>query len=345
MEWQEFGEDRVDQDLSPLDPSYLRGILLAVLQRDEYVERIATELHFEPIREELGAQARSLVRLTDLRLAASFEPKDVTSLKRELESDLRSLTRPITLSGVYRWKWDLLQATEHKKDPEPDFQDSKFVRVSFAAAAILLFVDLDVPGIETMSSPRLRKRIGKLAEIVRALSKSLDTQVGKLESLVANRAPHRPRTPDQKLLDALFDYRMGHDPRRVAEDLGIIPYRSSPSATCGTDYGGTRGWKRRLEDKLQRGAKVEAEKYPAAAAVFADQDNPQMQETARIAYRAHEEISELQPVEPAWSIVGNILDLDPSQPEDLEVIKAYVQLGSCLEQGLDPLPTYADFNT
>jgi hypothetical protein len=113
-------ETKVDQTLAPLDLGYMRGVLLAVLSREEYAERIATELHFDGIREELEAPARSSVRITDLRLATSHELGKPNSLKKALLPLLKLLEPPITLNSVPQWKWDLLWEAEEVRGQESD---------------------------------------------------------------------------------------------------------------------------------------------------------------------------------------------------------------------------------
>jgi hypothetical protein len=51
----------------------MRGVLLAILGREEFQERIATELHDEALREQIGAPAQASVRITDLRLAMASD--------------------------------------------------------------------------------------------------------------------------------------------------------------------------------------------------------------------------------------------------------------------------------
>jgi len=168
------GDKKVDQSLAPLDLGYMRGVLLAILGREEYEERIATELHGEAMREQLGAPAQSSVRITELRLAMAPDLKNIESLKKALRPLFRSLEKPITPEGVLQWKWDLLRGDEKTKGEESEDTMAKITRVSFAAAALLLFLDFDMPGIERANSLVLTERIGKLAEIIQTLSKSLN---------------------------------------------------------------------------------------------------------------------------------------------------------------------------
>ena len=71
FERRDVGDEEANQGFAPLDVAHMRGVLLAVLGREEYAERVATEVHNEPLRESLGAPAQAQVRLTDLRLATA----------------------------------------------------------------------------------------------------------------------------------------------------------------------------------------------------------------------------------------------------------------------------------
>jgi hypothetical protein len=170
-----------------------------------------------------------------------------------------------------------------------------------------------------------------------------------LERLLAFRDPNRPRRAGQELYDALVDYRMGKDPKRIAEDLGMNPYKSSPSEPGG-EWGGTKEWKRRLEDRLERGAEIEEEKYPLAAAVFANRDKPRVQAKARRAYRGYVRELQINPPDSDhdlahWAGAGDLIHVRATNPSGIEVVKAYVQLGSCLDRDLNPFPTHLDFTT
>jgi hypothetical protein len=178
------GDKKVDQSLAPLDLGYMRGVLLAILSREEYEERIATELHDEALREQLGAYTQSSVRITDLRLAMAPDSKNIKSLKKALRPLFSSLEKPITLEGVLQWKWDLLRGDEKVKGEEPEDTKANITRVSFAAASLLLFLDFDLPGIEGASSLVLTEQSGNLAEIIQKLSKSLNANAKKLEKLL-----------------------------------------------------------------------------------------------------------------------------------------------------------------
>lgn len=242
-----LGDMEVDQSFVPLDLGYMRGVLLAVLGREEYAERIATEVHHEGIREELGAPAQSSVRITDLRLATAPELEDLDSLKKTIRPLLDSLERPITPNKVLQWKWNLLWEGEETRGRTSEDIETKISRVSFAAAALLLFLDFRMPEIVGASSFRLAEHISQLADIVRKLSKSLNANAKKLETLLAYRAQNRPPTPGQELYDALVAYRMGDKPEVVARTLGLTPYKSSPSkpgGEWGAPQNGRGDWRR-----------------------------------------------------------------------------------------------------
>ena len=336
------GPPLVDQGLARLDFGYIRGLLLAVLSREEYAERVATELHHEAVREKVRAPARSLVRLTDLRLANTSGLKNLSELQKASRQSLESLERPITRDGVLQWKRDLLRKDAVSAERSVN-EETEIARVSFAAAAILLFLDFDVPGIEDASSLLLATGTCKLAEIVQKLSRSLDLRTADLEELLAYRPEGRPPGPGQDLYQALVAYRMGQEVAEVARDLGITPYRSSPTETGDGGSGGTKHWKKTLEEKLKRGAEVEKEKYPLARAVFANRGKSRVIAKAKAAYQVHEEWAWSDPEEPAWGNVGGRISVNASTNSGLEVTKAYVQLGSCLHRGLNPYPTIPNF--
>jgi hypothetical protein len=179
----------------------LQGILLAILSREEYVERIG---YIRPPRrfdlfDRNKVPEAAYVRLTDLRLAQHLK---AGSLKRGLQPILALLELPVTKDHVLQWKLRLLgsrlerppvldgqvapraeksedsghsptkQPTEKMVslagngslsvsgtnfDPRPaqvevlqqQFGDEErgSIAVSFAAAALLLLTDLDMPGL------------------------------------------------------------------------------------------------------------------------------------------------------------------------------------------------------
>jgi len=348
-ERREAGDPEADQEFARLDLGHLRGVLLAVLGREEYAERVATELHDETLREELGAPARSSVRLTDLRLATEPTLSDPATLERRLRPLLESLRRPIAAGRVLEWKRNLLHADEEGRTSgsKEEEEGGRTATLSFAAAALLLFLDLDVPGIESASSLVLTKRIADLAGIVRVISKSLDANARKLEALLAYRAQNRPLAHEQRFYEALVSYRMGEGLEEVARGLGITPYESSPTGPDDS-WGGTKHWKRHLRERLERGAAVERRKYPLAAAVFGGRHNPRIEAKARLAYRSFLAHAEAFPPDgedqsPLFR-TGEAIRVRAGTEQGLEVIGAYVQLGSCLEQNRNPFPARSDLD-
>lgn len=342
------GDKKVDQSLAPLDLGYMRGVLLTILSREEYEERIATELHDEAMREQLGAPAQSSVRITDLRLALALGLKDTKALKKALRPLIGSIEKPITPERVLQWKWDLLRGDEWPKLEASEDSKAKITKVSFAAAALLLFLDFDMPGIEGASTFVLTEQVVKVAEIIQKVSKSLNANANKLEKLLALRAPNHPSTHGHKFYDALLTYRMGEELDTIARSSGITPYKSSPSESGGDDHGGTKHWKIRLAEKLEHGAEIEKEKYPLATAVFLNRHKSRIKAKARLAYHAYREVILFQPPseEPwLWQNTGSRINVDASTDSGLEVVQAYVQLGSSLERNLNPFPTRSDLLT
>ena len=339
-----IGADEVDQEFAPTGLGYMRGLLLAVLSREEYAERIATDIHNEAVREEVRAPAQSQIRITDLRLATSPELEHPDHLKRTLKALLESLEKPITPHGVLQWKWATLWEEADARGRRTEDKDAKIVRVSFAAAALLLFLDYDMLGLEHASPSSLARQIGELADIIRKSSKSLNANARKLEVLLAYRDPNRPSKSSQESYKALVAHRMGEDAAEVARRVGINPYKSSPSKP-GKDFGGTKEWRSRLEEKLRRGAAIEKEKYPHAASVFENRHKARIKRKARLAYRAYQEETWLRPIEEysPWVKVGHRIHVNISHDPGFELVDAYIQLGSCLTRNLNPFPTLSDF--
>jgi hypothetical protein len=78
---------------------------------------------------------------------------------------------------------------------------------------------------------------------------------------------------------------------------------------------------------------------------------PRIKAKARLAYQAWgEEIQEEIQLPPSeerwlWPNTGRKINVNASTDSGLQVIQAYVQLGSCLERNLNPFPTRSDFRT
>src|SRR5215203_4085034 len=153
--------------------------------------------------------------------------------------------------------------------------------VSFAAAALWLFLDLDTPDIERASSHRLAEQVEALASVIRKLQRGLRRSTEDLARLTANRSSGAQSDLPGNYLTALQNYRLGHyDLRQTAEWLGITPYSSKTGR-------GTRDWKARVRRRLKEGEEFEAKHYPRAASIFANSDNPVIRRKARRAYRGY----------------------------------------------------------
>jgi hypothetical protein len=104
------------------------------------------------------------------------------------------------------------------------------------------------------------------------------------------------------------------------------------------DY--NKNWKNQLRAAIRRGVEVEKGKFPRAAALFAGSDDKRVRTKAVEAYYDYLDRA-------GWLEAGQYLvsvgigdDLLDGMPvdEEQEVNRALVQLGSCLENGIDPVP-------
>ena len=111
---------------------------------------------------------------------------------------------------------------------------------SFAAAALWLFLDLDMPNVERASSYRLAEQIESLASLIRKVSRRLGCSTADSGKLIANRSSgNRLELPGNNHL-ALQQYRMGRrNLEEIAEWLGITPY-SSRTGKRNTELEGSR---------------------------------------------------------------------------------------------------------
>jgi hypothetical protein len=146
-------------------------------------------------------------------------------------------------------------------------EETGIVAVSFSAAALLLLMDLDMPGLRDASSRRMAEHVESLARVIRDLIASLNRATERLGSVSANRTVGRQREIEGNDYTALCNYRMGRGLRETAEWLEITPYSSRTGR-------GTRDWKARVKQRLRNGKRIEDERYPRAAAIFAHRDNP-----------------------------------------------------------------------
>jgi hypothetical protein len=198
--------------------------------------------------------------------------------------------------------------------------------MSFAAAALWLFLDLDTPGIERASSYRLAEQVEALASTIRKLQRGLRRSTEDLARLTANRSSGAQSELPGNCFTALQNYRLGHyDLRQTAEWLGITPYSSKTVE-------GTRDWKARVRRRLKEGKEFEAKYYPRAAAIFANSDNPAIRRKARRAYRGYR-LETGRMGQCPFSLLGYWAQVSaPDTRRGREISFAYVQLGSCILQ-------------
>jgi hypothetical protein len=380
---------KVERRLRYPDFEDLRGILLAMLCREEVDERISYMVPFPRLElfENVKPPEPAYVRLTDLRLARQIKPG---SLKRGLEPILALLERPITRNSVLEWKLRTLGSRLEKPErfgreqwikaakdlgmedecyigpeqpPEEtvsrtgngalpvsneDFEpilaqtellerqfgdeESGIVAISFSAAALLLFVDLDSLGLMDASSRRVAEHVESLASVVRDLIENLNRATVRLETITANRPAGRQREIEGNDYTALCKYRMGCGLRETAEWLEITPYSSKTGR-------GTRDWKARVKRRLRNGKRIEDERYPRAAAIFAHRDNPHVRRKARRAYRKYLVEKGRSGDLFRFAGFGHFIRTGSAQTQrSFEVTYAYVQLGSCIMQNIPPIP-------
>jgi hypothetical protein len=213
--------------------------------------------------------------------------------------------------------------------------ETRIAAVSFAAAALWLYLDLDTPDIEGASSHRVAEQVEALASTIRKLQRGLRRSTEDLASLTANRSSGAQSDLPGNYFTALQNYRLGHyDLRRTAEWLGITPYSSKTGK-------GIRDWKARVRRRLQEGKKFEAKYYPRAASIFANSDNPIIRLKARRAYRGYKhEVRRLGRcpfyLMGYWARVSK-----PETKRGKEISFAYVQLGSCILQRIPLIVWFA----
>src|SRR5215218_5432978 len=341
----------VDQTFLGLDSRYLLSVLHAIFSRQEVWERVILDprIHPEddPLLEGLDAPGRSPVRLTDLRLAVTLQPK---VLKSALVKALQPLKGCVTASRVVEWKQQMLGA--YTQLPEYGFANSAIgtIAVSFAAAAMFLFIDFDSPSMKEAFPHRLAIQISSLAEVIRKLARGFDRAADDLERVLAYRQANRPTQLESTIYRALCLHRMDWELENIALDTGMTPYRSSSSAPGK----GTRGWKRQTLEKIFRGKEIENGRFPRAAAIFANRHNTSIRQKARLAYStyvkelgcenkdsirlAYKEDHYRGFERRTWHPVGRALRINMYSATGLEVAHAYVQLGSCIENDISLHP-------
>jgi len=335
-----------DQDHPPLDLDlgYLRRILLEILSKEEYEtimsyhrsrmwgERKPRTRHTtfsndtdeEPINQSV---AYGQVRLSDLRLVTAIGAR---LLKRELSESMQSLETPITTEGVLRWKWETFGSTNQKEKTERN----RSVAVSFAAAALCLLLDLGMQGLREADRGELNARVVSLHNVIEKCVTNLRNSTEDLEKLIAPRGRGLPNKP-VKEYTALHLYRMGSDLEKMADWLGITRYSEETGK-------GSKDWKNKVIEHLSKGVKVEEQRLPGAAEVFARHDEEAVRRRAIEAYGDYLQ-THYQPTLGEWPPpmvdVGDNLAASILANTGDEIDRAYVQLGSCIEHGIDPLPS------
>jgi hypothetical protein len=178
----------------------------------------------------------------------------------------------------------------------------------------------------------MAEHIQSLVDVVKDLIEGLHRATLRLESLASNRSPGRQPDIEGNDYRALRLYRMGRGLRETAEWLAITPYSSRTGQ-------GTRDWKARVKQRLRNGKRIEEERYPRAAAIFAHRDNPHVRRKARRAYRQYLVERGRRGAFFRWTGFGRYIRTSPTATRrSIEVNFAYVQLGSCILQGIPPVP-------
>lgn len=353
----------VDRGFEGMDPAFLRRVLLRVLDGEEYGAvqdhhdaRLPFEIETEASGEDGVPRSRFVkrseepeavaqVRITDLRLANALKPK---VLERELKSALPDLPVPVTADDVKRWKHETLRkpkgmifeaAELAQNETLYEEEGKRIASVSFAAAALCLFLDLGMANAEEADQDGLAKRIRDLAEVVRELTTNLDKSVDRLSTLLGTGKGGRPQDPDIKNYTALVLYRMGHPLFKVALRIGLSPVIPPKWKTWvyADEPRGNKNWKAKLREALEKGIEVERQKFPVAAEVFAQGEDEAVREEALSAYREYREGH-------GWVRVADHLphfddgdDLLTPRDENDQRLNALIQLGSCIETGRDPI--------
>jgi hypothetical protein len=86
-------------------------------------------------------------------------------------------------------------------------ESARVMAVSFAAAALLLLVDLDARKLREEGVDELAQRVKYLYDVIRKLSESLDVCTKELSKHLAGNPANRPPDPEAKHYTALVLYR------------------------------------------------------------------------------------------------------------------------------------------
>ena len=352
------GSTAPDQAYMRLDLGYLRRVLLRILDGEEYQEVV--QHHTAQKRLELKSELpkgkwptlkdvrwvedpdpRAQVRITDLRLAKDLNP---VALRRELKMVLDDLQLPVTTDNVTRWKYETLMKhkTLLKKPHDWSASEAKEERirvmaVSFAAAALLLSFDLDMRRLAQAKHADLAKLVETLLKMIQVLIEDFDRHAGELLKLLERSEGGHPPHPAVKHYTALVLYRMGRELKQIADRIGITP----PPSAFEEARNYNKNWKNQVHSFIERGVEIEKEIFPRAAAVFAHTNDEHVRAKALETY--HDYLDQAGWSEAAQYLasvdIGDDLLGGMSVDESQEIYGAYVQLGSCLENGIDPIPS------
>jgi hypothetical protein len=355
------GSTSADQAYMRLDPGFLRRVLLQVLDREEYPDvvrhhnaRQRLELKSElpkgkwptlkDVRWVEDPDPRAQVRITDLRLANDLTP---VALRRELRTLIGDLQLPVTTDSVTRWKYETLKKHKillkkpHEWSTSEDREERvRIMVVSFSAAALLLLFDLDMRRLGHATHNELSKLIEALRKMIEELMKDFNRHVEKLRKLLEASKGGQPRRPELKYYTALLLYRMGRPLKQIARRVGITP----PPDEHEEPRKYNKNWKNQLCKTIERGVEIEKAKFPRAAAVLARRNDESVRAKALKTYRDY--LDQQSWAEAAQYLVSAGIgdDLLEGMPvdESQEIYRAYVQLGSCLENKRDPIPLRSD---
>lgn len=312
---------------SPLDPTDLQGLLLAVLSRDDLSRH---GLEAGPLTDRAMYEAPP-VRITDLRLAVNlFDAAGKVADKRMVLRPLvETLPTPLTRASTIQWKHETLQTLATQTDgSRGDPQWDEIRAVSFVAAALCLFLDLGGPALDPQRPLTTVRALLSLAEEIRKVMTKLNRSAEVLASLVANRPEGRQKRSDFECLFALSCYRMGYELRLLAERNGINPFHAQ-------DNQGTKNWRKKVMNLAIRGVDIEREHYRLATEVFDNGDDVEVSAKAEKAYLAFAWASPPNAIAKAAEAVG----VNTATEYGSEVVPAYVQLGSCKYHNIPHHPT------
>ncbi len=353
-------EVTVDRKFNGMDPGFLRRVLLQILGEEEYeavrdhhdarlrwqIEETSGEegvprSHLVERSEEPDPIAQ--VRITDLRLAKDLAPR---VLQRELKSALSDLPVPTTANGVMRWKHQMLRKPKGMRKPSELIKDKWYKQeveriesVSFAAAALCLFLDLGRADVEEADRDGLAERVRDLAEMIRELTVSLDKSVDRLSRLLGTGKGGRPPDPDIKYYTALVLYRMGHPPFDIAQRIGLtpVPQKREKLGEYEKAPYGNKNWKNTLRRAIEKGIEVEREKFPIATEIFTRSKDRRVLQQALHFYHGYQQDPSRAKLADQLPRFDDGDDLLTPRNADEQRVNALTQLGSCLESGRDPL--------